>query len=100
MQANTLEKYIKYNLIVSTLVYPAFLMFGAWLLYSESYSETPKSIISYSSAYSPWMTTLMWLLFSIITTIPLYYLNKKYLHWLYGKHINRIKRVLSEIEGE
>jgi hypothetical protein len=100
MQANTLEKYIKNNLIVSTLVYPAFLMFGAWLLYTGFYSETPKSIISYSSAYSPWITTLIWLVFSIITTIPLYYLNKKYLHWLYGKHINRIKRVLSEIEGE
>lgn len=100
MQVNTLEKYIKNNLIVSTLLLPALMMFICWLLYLNDYSTTPKSIFSYSVAYSPWLTTLIWAGISIAITIPMYFLNKKYLHWLYGKHINRLKRVLSELDSE
>ena len=100
LQLTTLEKYIRNNLIISTLVYPAFLLFGAWMLYTNFYNDIPKSFFVYSVAYPAWITTMSWLIFSIVTTVPLYFLNKKYLHWLYGKHINRLKKVLSEMESE
>lgn len=100
MQANTLEKYLKNNLIVSTFILPVIVLFGMWLLYLNYYSATPKSIFSFSVAYSPWITTLIWTGISIAITIPMYFLNKKYLHWLYGKHINRLKSVLSELDSE
>lgn len=100
LQISTLEKYIRYNLIISTLVYPLFLMLGALILYLNFYSLTPKPIFVYSTAYAPAVTTGVWVLFSIVTTIPLYFLNKKYLHWLYGKHIRRLKGVLSELDND
>lgn len=100
LQVSTLEKYIRYNLIVSTLVYPAFLLFGAWILYTNFYSLTPKPIFVYSVSYATWITTLVWVLFSVITSIPMYYLNKKYIHWLYGKHISRLKWILKEMDNE
>lgn len=100
LQISTLEKYIRYNLIISTLVYPLFLMLGALILYLNFYSQTPKPIFVYSTAYSLFVTTGVWVLFSVITTIPLYFLNKKYLHWLYGKHIRRLKGVLFELNND
>jgi len=100
LQLKSLEKYIKNNLLYSTLTLPAFLMFGALIMYLDATGETHKSVIFYSIAHPAWLTTLIWLGFSVILTIPLYFLNKKYLHWLYGKHINRLRLVISNMEND
>lgn len=98
MHVATLEKYIKWNLILSTMVFPVVIMFGALIMYLNADSIKSKSILFFSVAHPAWQTALIWLGFGLVFTIPLYYLNRRYLHWLYGKHIDRIKKILSEMD--
>jgi hypothetical protein len=100
MQVSSLEKYIKYNLIISTLIVPVIFMLGAFILYLDYHADSFKAIIFYSVAYPVWVTTVVWVGISIVLTVPSYFLNRKYLHWLYGKHISRIRKILSEMDED
>ena len=100
LQLNSLEKYVKRNLIISTLIFPAFLMISALLIYLKEPSKVHTSVIYYTDAYPAWLTTLVWLGIALLLTIPLYYLNKKYLYKLYGKHIKRLHDIVDQMESE
>jgi len=97
---NNLEKYVRYNLVISTFILPLFLAFVVFIMYLNFKSVVPRSVLHFSPAHPAWLTILVWLVISTVMTIPLFYLNRKYLYWLYGKHIARIRKILTEMDED
>ena len=99
-QTTTLEKYIRFYLIAGTALAPASLLFFAWLFNVKRRTNTNYNIL-YPSPDNPlWKVALAWLLLTVIITILFYFMNKWYVRKLYGKHVEKLKEVLSEMEGD
>ena len=96
-QVSTLEKYVKFYLIVGTALVPLTIVFFSWLIYVKSPLK-PKSILYYSDAYPWWQTMLAWIIIMGISTVFIYYANKWYVKRLYGNHIVKLKQLLAEID--
>ena len=43
---------------------------------------------------------LAWVILTAIVTILFYFLNKWYVRKLYGKHVEKLREVLSEMEND
>jgi 4-hydroxybenzoate polyprenyltransferase len=99
-QTTTLEKYIRFYLIAGTALAPVSLLFFAWLFNVKRRTNTNYNIL-YPSADNPvWKVALAWVLLTVIITILFYFMNKWYVRKLYGKHVEKLKEVLSEMEGD
>jgi 4-hydroxybenzoate polyprenyltransferase len=99
-QTTTLEKYIRFYLIAGTVLAPVSLLFFAWLLNIKRSTNTNLNIL-YPSPENPlWKVALGWVLLTVIITILFYFMNKWYVRKLYGKHVEKLKDVLSEMEGD
>jgi len=96
-QVNTLEKYVKFYLIVGTALAPITIIFFGWLFYIKFPAKT-NSIFYLSGNYAWWQTTFAWLIFFIVFTVPIYYVNKWYVKRLYGRHIQKLKELLNEMD--
>ena len=95
-QVSTLERYVKFYLVSGTALVPLTIFFFAWLLYVKSPSK-PISVLYPSTAYPWWQTALVWLALVGICTLLVYYLNKWYVKKLYGNHIQKLKKLLAEM---
>ncbi|MBI1341650.1 MAG: hypothetical protein GC171_01815 [Terrimonas sp.] len=100
LQVSTLEKYVRLYLFAGTYMIPVLFIFLGWIFYLKMPFDTPKSPFFHSPAYAWWQNLLTWLILSLVITIPFYFLNKWYVHHLYGKHINRLKGLLQEMEAD
>ena len=99
-QTTTLEQYIRFYLIAGTALAPVSLLFFAWLFNVKRRTNTNYNIL-YPSADNPvWKVALAWVLLTVIITILFYFMNKWYVRKLYGKHVEKLKEVLSEMEGD
>ena len=99
-QTTTLEKYIRFYLIAGTALAPVSLLFFAWLFNVKRRTNTNYNIL-YPSADNPvWKVALAWVLLTVIITILFYFMNKWYVRKLYGKHVEKLKEVLSEMEND
>ena len=99
-QTTTLEKYIRFYLIAGTALAPVSLLFFAWLFNVKRSTNTNYNIL-YPSPENPlWKVALAWVLLTVIITILFYFMNKWYVRKLYGKHVEKLKEVLSEMEGD
>ena len=98
-QVHTLERYVKFYLISGTALVPLTIVFFSWLIEVKSPRKS-KSIFYFSDAYPLWQTILAWAVIVGISTIIIYYANKWYVQRLYGKHINKLKELLSEMNGD
>ena len=99
-QTTTLEKYIRFYLIAGTALAPVSLLFFAWLFNVKRRTNANYNIL-YPSADNPvWKVALAWVLLTVIITILFYFMNKWYVRKLYGKHVEKLKEVLSEMEGD
>ena len=99
-QTTTLEKYIRFYLIAGTALAPVSLLFFAWLFNVKRRTNTNYNIL-YPSPDNPlWKVALAWVLLTVIITILFYFMNKWYVRKLYGKHVEKLKEVLSEMEGD
>ena len=96
-QVNTLEKYVKFYLLAGTALAPITIIFFGWLFYIKFPGKT-ESVWYHSGAYLWWETALAWLVFFIVFTVPVYYANKWYVKRLYGRHIQKLKKMLSEMD--
>ena len=94
-QLRTLQKYVRVYLIGGTALAPLVMLFFYLLLYY-------KNIVIFPALHSvkgvP-VFTLFYLLFTVIFTIIFYYTNRWYVNRLYGRHIERLKNLLTEIEA-
>lgn len=90
-QVRTLEQYIRFYFIAGNVVTPvAYFLSGLIVLEKSS-----KSIGL--SHYSAWFYA-GFIGFGIVITFLVYRLNIWYVHKLYGRHVERLKSLLKEIE--
>jgi magnesium-transporting ATPase (P-type) len=99
-QLNTLEKYIRFYLIAGTALIPLVLIFFYWF----GYTYIPRGREFFFPQPSETTTVLQSIaIFTLITavaTILSYYLNKWYIRKLYGKYIDKLKEMLSQMEDD
>ncbi len=95
IQLTTLEKYIKIYLWAGTLLVPVIMIFFFVVGYiympeaeKAPLQKTPNFLIAYM---------IVCFVFSVIITLPLYFLNKWYVHKLYGQHVKKLRIILNEM---
>lgn len=100
LQLGKLEKLLKIYLWAGTLIFPLTILYLGLLFYFRVPSFIPQNIFFNSPAYAWWQSALAWIGLATIITLPGYWLNKRYIHCLYGKHVDRLKKLLAEMEEE
>lgn len=99
-QVTTLEKYVRFYLLAGTIMLPVLIVWLWFILYSKLPS-VQNSFHFFPSAAVPLTKTYIFLLaLLLVFTILMYYLNKWYVHKLYGRHISKLKSILNEMEQE
>jgi 4-hydroxybenzoate polyprenyltransferase len=99
-QVTTLEKYIRIYLIGGTLLAPISLLFFGWISYIKVWKNVNNTLF-YPEEHNPiWKVILAWVILTIIVTSLFYFLNKWYVRKLYGKHVEKLKEVLNEMEND
>jgi hypothetical protein len=94
-QLTTLEKFIKLYMWVGTILFPVVMMISFIIVYLYD-----PVIINDPNKNSPlffWLYFGITLLFSAVLTIPVYFINKWYVHKLYGQHAKKLRSVLNEM---
>ncbi|HTN07814.1 hypothetical protein [Agriterribacter sp.] len=94
LQLATLEKYVRLYLIAGTAMAPVVMLFFYVLLHY-------KHLVIFPSVYAgkePSAFTLLYLLITGIFTMLFYLLNRWYISHLYGRHIQKLKTLLLEME--
>ncbi len=99
-QTITLEKYIRIYLIGGTVLAPVSLLFFGWFFYARAWTNVNDTIF-YPGDHNPiWKVILAWVILTAIVTFLFYVLNKWYVRKLYGKHVEKLKEILSEMEDD
>jgi 4-hydroxybenzoate polyprenyltransferase len=99
-QTTTLEKYIRIYLIGGTVLAPISLLFFGWFFYARAWTNVNDTIF-YPGEHNPiWKVILAWVILTSIVTFLFYVLNKWYVRKLYGKHVEKLKEVLNEMEND
>lgn len=96
-QVATLEKYVRYYLIVGTAVFPLFVLYTYFILIPEVRFIRGSDNLSEKGLTFFWLSTV-WVISTIVLTIIVYNLNKCYVNKLYGKHIKKLKLMLEQME--
>jgi len=96
-QVKTLEKYVRFYLIAGTLLVPLIFVFLGVLFYYKF--PAGNSIFIFppfgTNSLKSWV---IWLAFTIVFTILLYIVNRWYVDRLYGRHVDRLKQLLNQME--
>jgi len=96
-QVKTLEKYIRFYLIAGTVLIPLTILFFSFILYWKL-PAIPSSVFFPRKGFPLWETSSAWILLVLVSTVLAFYLNKWYVMKLYGKHVNKLKELLAEME--
>ncbi len=95
-QVSTLEKYIKFYLIAGTALAPITILFFAWLI-NIKFPTKAKSVFYPSDAYPWWQSLIAWAVVVGVFTIIIYYVNAWYVKKLYGNHVQKLRKLLEEM---
>ena len=97
LQLRTLERYVRFYLISGTAVIPILFIFLGIVLYYKKPSLNRETLF-YPSATNPvWKFLLAWFILLTISTLVTWMLNRGYVNKLYGRHINKLKQLLAQI---
>ena len=88
-QVTLLKKYVQWYLVFGTLIFPLMLLFMAWIINLK----LPSAI-----GYSRIPEIYYWMIIPV--TLIMYFINKKYIHHLYGRHITRLQLLVDEMEAD
>ncbi|RTL58277.1 MAG: hypothetical protein EKK37_08030 [Sphingobacteriales bacterium] len=100
LQVKTLEKLVHFYLIAGTLMVPL-LMIWLWLILYNRLPSVQNSFHFWPSSEVSFLKTgLAWTVILLFFSIIFYYINKWYIHKLYGRHIAKLKSILNEMEQE
>jgi hypothetical protein len=94
-QLKMLRKYIRLYLVLGTLLVPLVLLFFYVLMYYKHIIILPglrERIGSDDFA-------LLYIIFAVTFTAALYFLNRWYVYRLYGRYIERLEHMLSEMDA-
>lgn len=97
-QVATLEKYIRFYLLAGTAIIPVVMIFFYW--FEFKYASGGKGIFFLlpSEGVSVLRSIGSLLLWTIPTTILFYFINKWYVRKLYGRYVESLKEMLSQME--
>jgi hypothetical protein len=97
LQLRMLERYVRFYLISGTAIIPILFIFLGIVLYYKKPTLINKTIL-YPSATNPvWKFLLAWFILVIISTTIMWVLNRGYVNKLYGRHIGKLKQLLSQL---
>jgi len=97
LQLRTLERYVRFYLISGTAIVPILFIFLGIVLYYKKPTLINKTIL-YPSATNPvWKFLLAWFILLIVSTTIVWVLNRGYVNKLYGRHIGKLKQLLSQL---
>lgn len=88
-QVSLLKKYVRWYLLFGTIIFPVMLLFMAWIINLK----LPSAI-----GYSRIPAIYYWMILPV--TLVMYFINRKYIHHLYGKHISRLQLLVEEMEAD
>lgn len=95
LQLKTLDKYVKLYLIIGTALTPILLFIMLYLMLGYKKVQV-LALFKLESNETKFI--LLYTLFTAIFTIVMYFVNKWYIHLLYGRHIKKLKGLISEME--
>src|SRR4030095_2011504 len=97
LQLRMLERYVRFYLISGTAILPILFIFLGIVLYYKKPTLINETIL-YPSATNPvWKFLLAWLILLSVSTAIMWVLNRGYLNKLYGRHIHKLKQLLTQI---
>jgi hypothetical protein len=97
-QIHTLEKYIKFYLFAGTAILPVIIIFFYWFLQTQLRSVNHEAFVLASENVTAFKSALTWITITVILTFLYYFLNKWYVSKLYGKHVDKLKYMLDQME--
>ena len=99
-QATTLEKYVRFYFVAGTILIPVTILFLGILMYWKL-PPPPAPTPFYITPGNPlWKVILLWFVLLILTLAFIYFANIWYVNKLYGRHINKLKQLLAEMNEE
>ena len=97
LQLKMVERYVRFYLVSGTATLPVLLIFMGIVLYYKKPSLINKTVL-YPSATNPvWKFLLAWFILLSISTAIMWMLNRAYINKLYGRHIDKLKQLLAQI---
>ena len=97
LQLKMVERYVRFYLVSGTATLPVLLIFMGIVLYYKKPSLINKNVL-YPSATNPvWKFLLAWFILLSVSTTIMWVLNRGYVNKLYGRHINKLKHLLAQI---
>lgn len=92
-QLTTLEKLVKLYLWVGTLIVPFLLILS--FLVGLFFMDNGELLAKIGNKI--FIVFGIWVLISFILTIPVFFLNKWYVHKLYGQHVKKLRQIVNEM---
>jgi len=97
LQLKMVERYVRFYLVSGTATLPVLLIFMGIVLYYKKPSLINETVL-YPSATNPvWKFLLAWFILLTVSTTIMWLLNRCYINKLYGRHINKLKQLLTQI---
>ncbi|MBX3256501.1 MAG: hypothetical protein KF862_20360 [Chitinophagaceae bacterium] len=95
LQLKTLDKYVKLYLVTGIALFPIILYILLYLVLG--YNKT-AILALFKLESDENLFIILYTLFTVIFTVVMYFVNKWYIHLLYGRHIKKLKSLISEME--
>jgi Flp pilus assembly protein TadB len=92
----TLEKYIRFYLILGGLI-PVCILFLGLLMYGKLPRPSWSNPFYTDSHHSLWQVILLWTAIVLFASIAIYFLDRWYVNRLYNRQIKKLKEMLREI---
>jgi hypothetical protein len=97
LQLRMLERYVRFYLISGTVIIPILFIFLGVVLYYKKPTLINKTILYPSITNPVWKFLLAWFILLMVSTTIMWVLNRGYVNKLYGRHIGKLKQLLSQL---
>ena len=97
LQLRILERYVKFYLISGTAILPILFIFLGIVLYYKKPTLINETLLYPSPTNPVWKFLLAWFILLSVSTTIMWILNRGYVNKLYGRHINKLKQLLAQI---
>lgn len=96
LQLGTLEKYVRFYLIAGNVLAPVAMLAVGYMVFVQypQRLDMPKTI--WNDKYIQ-LVALIYFIVMALLCVGIFFLNKWYVNKLYGRHIDRLKKMLKEL---
>lgn len=94
-QLQQLKSYIRFYVKAGTWLFPLAMVFTALSVMFNRPAGTPNPVLESTKSFLVFFVVLV--AFALMLTIPVYFINKWYVRWLYGRHVEKLQNIVNEI---